>query len=75
MIYPFSLTYDTILLKIDTIYIAKYVLYQPMSFFLVLNQNLENIRLAVKLNHCNFATETELPEVKFNLNKEQNPQK
>ncbi|GEM_PF-6771442 len=46
-----------------------------MSFFLVLNQNLENIRLAVKLNHCNFATETELPEVKFNLNKEQNPQK
>lgn len=45
-----------------------------MSFFLVLNQNLENIRLAVKLNHCNFATETELPKVKFNLNKEQNPQ-
>jgi len=46
-----------------------------MSFFLFLNQNLENIRLAVKLNHGNFATETELPKVKFNLNKEQNPQK
>ena len=46
-----------------------------MSFFLVLNQNLEKIRLAVKLNHCNFATGTELPKVKFNLNKEQNPQK
>ena len=28
-----------------------------MTFFLVLNQNLENIRLAVKLNYCNFATE------------------
>ncbi len=46
-----------------------------MTFFLVLNQNLEKIRLAVKLNHCNFATGTELPKVKSYLNKEQNPQK
>mgnify|MGYP004454747821 CR=1 FL=1 len=54
---PFLLTYDTFLLKIGTIYIAKYVLYQSISFYLVLNQNLKIIRLCVKLNHCNFAAE------------------
>lgn len=75
MTYLFLLTYDTFLLKIDTIYIAKYVLYQSISFYLVLNQNLKSIRLVVKLNHCNFATETESPKVKFKLNKKTNSPK